>query len=105
MARVTIEDCIEKVPNRFQLVQMAAIRAKQLKKGANPVLPSEHNKAVVVALREIAAGLVSPDLSSPEEYEEELMANSLLDEEVVEPEPIEEAMDPEADPAVEPVTE
>ncbi len=97
MARVTIEDCIEKVPNRFQLVQMAAIRAKQLKKGANPVLPSEQNKAVVVALREIAAGLVSPDLSSPADYEEELMANSLLDEEVVEPEPIEEATEPEAE--------
>ena len=105
MARVTIEDCIEKVPNRFQLVQMAAIRAKQLKKGANPVLPSEQNKAVVVALREIAAGLVSPDLSSPDAYDEELMANSLLDEEVVEPEPIEEAMDSEADAAAEPAAE
>ena len=105
MARVTIEDCIEQVPNRFQLVQMAAIRAKQLKKGANPVLPSEHNKAVVVALREIAAGLVSPDLSSPEEYEEELMANSLLDEEVVEPEPIEEVSEAEADPTLEPASE
>jgi DNA-directed RNA polymerase subunit omega len=101
MARVTIEDCIEKVPNRFQLVQMAAIRAKQLKKGANPVLPSEQNKAVVVALREIAAGLVSPDLSSPGGSEEELITNSLLDEEVVEPEPIEEATDPEADSAAE----
>ena len=96
MARVTIEDCIEQVPNRFQLVQMAAIRAKQLKKGANPVLPSEQNKAVVVALREIAAGLFSPDLSSPEEYEEELLATSLLDEEVVEPEPIEEPEGEEA---------
>ena len=96
MARVTIEDCIEQIPNRFQLVQMAAIRAKQLKKGANPVLPSEQNKAVVVALREIAAGLVSPDLSSPEEYEEELLATSLLDEEVVEPEPIEEPEGEEA---------
>jgi DNA-directed RNA polymerase subunit omega len=91
MARVTIEDCIEQVPNRFQLVQMAAIRAKQLKKGANPVLPSEQNKAVVVALREIAAGLVSPDLSAPEALEEqEMLEASLLDEEIVEPEPIEE---------------
>ena len=50
-----------------------------------------------MALREIAAGLVSPDLSSPADYEEELMANSLLDEEVVEPEPIEEATEPEAE--------
>ena len=100
MARVTIEDCIEQVPNRFQLVQMAAIRAKQLKKGANPVLPSEQNKAVVVALREIAAGLVSPDLSAPEAPEEqEMLEASLLDEEIVEPEPIEEV--DEAAPTVE----
>jgi len=100
MARVTIEDCIEQVPNRFQLVQMAAIRAKQLKKGANPVLPSEQNKAVVVALREIAAGLVSPDLSAPEALEEqEILEAPLLDEEIVEPEPIEEPE--EAAPTVE----
>ena len=65
MARITIEDCIEKVPNRFQLVQMAAIRAKQLKQGANTLVSAEENKAVVIALREIAAGLVSPDI--PEE--------------------------------------
>jgi DNA-directed RNA polymerase subunit omega len=61
MARITIEDCIEKVPNRFQLVQMTAIRAKQLKKGATPLVRTEENKAVVTALREIAAGLISPD--------------------------------------------
>ena len=61
MARITIEDCIEKVPNRFHLVQMAAIRAKQLKKGATTLVPAEANKAVVIALREIAAGRVKPD--------------------------------------------
>ena len=61
MARITIEDCIEKVPNRFELVQMAAIRAKQLKKGALPLLKGEENKEVVMSLREIAAGYVSPD--------------------------------------------
>ena len=60
MARITIEDCMEKVPNRFQLVQMASIRAKQLKKGARPLLTSEENKEVVMSLREIAAGLVKP---------------------------------------------
>ena len=60
MARITIEDCMEKVPNRFHLVQMASIRAKQLKKGARPLLSSEENKQVVMALREIAAGLVKP---------------------------------------------
>jgi DNA-directed RNA polymerase subunit omega len=61
VARITIEDCIEKVPNRFHLVQMAAIRAKQLKQGANTLVSAEENKAVVIALREIAAGRVLPD--------------------------------------------
>ena len=65
MARITIEDCIERVPNRFHLVQMAAIRAKQLKKGANALVQNEENKEIVVALREIADGLVQPDY--PEE--------------------------------------
>jgi len=60
MARITIEDCIEKVPNRFQLVQMAAIRAKQLKRGASAFVDQD-NKEVVTALREIAAGVVRPD--------------------------------------------
>ena len=67
MARITIEDCMEKVPNRFHLVQMASIRAKQLKKGARPLLSSEENKQVVMALREIAAGLVRPgEVESPD---------------------------------------
>ena len=66
MARVTIEDCTEKVPNRFHLVQMAAIRTKQLKKGALSLVSSEENKPAVVALREIAAGFVKPDISLPE---------------------------------------
>ena len=61
MARITIEDCTEKVPNRFHLVQMAAIRAKQLKQGANTLVSADDNKAVVIALREIAAGRVLPD--------------------------------------------
>ncbi|MGB0619636.1 MAG: DNA-directed RNA polymerase subunit omega [Myxococcota bacterium] len=59
MARITIEDCMEQVPNRFELVRMASIRAKQLKKGARPLL-EQTNKEVVTSLREIAAGLVQP---------------------------------------------
>jgi len=65
MARITIEDCMEKVPNRFHLVRMASIRAKQLKKGARPLLTSDDNKEVVMSLREIAAGLVKPGKSEP----------------------------------------
>ena len=53
MARITVEDCLENVDNRFQLVLLAAKRAKQLLKGSRPLLDSE-NKEVVTALREIA---------------------------------------------------
>jgi DNA-directed RNA polymerase subunit omega len=58
MARITVEDCLEKVPNRFQLVLLAARRAKQLLKGARPLVDSD-NKEVVAALREIAEGKVT----------------------------------------------
>jgi DNA-directed RNA polymerase subunit omega len=51
---------MEHVPNRFHLVRMASIRAKQLKKGALPLLTSDDNKQIVMSLREIAAGLVKP---------------------------------------------
>ena len=71
MARITIEDCTARVPNRFHLVQMAAIRAKQLKKGARPLVQSDENKEVVTALREIAAGLVRPDYAPDEGQGEE----------------------------------
>jgi len=64
LARITVEDCTEKVPNRFHLVQMASIRTKQLKKGARALVASEDNKEVVVALREIAAGFIKPDYPS-----------------------------------------
>jgi DNA-directed RNA polymerase subunit omega len=57
MARVTVEDSLEKVPSRFTLVHIAAQRARQLIKGANPLVETE-NKAIVTALREIAAGEV-----------------------------------------------
>ena len=66
MARITIEDCTVNVPNRFHLVQMAAIRTKQLKKGAKPLVQSEENKAVVISLREIAAGYIKPDYPESE---------------------------------------
>lgn len=57
MARITVEDCLQKIPNRFQLIVIAARRAKELLKGARPLVASE-NKEVVTALREIAAGKV-----------------------------------------------
>ena len=69
MARITIEDCTANVPNRFHLVQMSAIRTKQLKKGAKALVNSEENKEVVVSLREIAAGYIKPDY--PEDQTED----------------------------------
>ena len=69
MARITVEDCTEKVPNRFHLVQMASIRTKPLKKGARALVGAEGNKEVVVALREIAAGFIQPDYPAEEDAE------------------------------------
>lgn len=57
MARVTVEDCLEKVPNRFALVHLATKRARQLMKDAEPLLESE-NKECVTALREVADGRI-----------------------------------------------
>jgi DNA-directed RNA polymerase subunit omega len=57
MARVTVEDCLEKVTSRFELVILASKRAKQLLKGAKPLLETD-NREIVTALREIAAGKV-----------------------------------------------
>lgn len=59
MARVTVEDCLANVDNRFQLVLVAAKRARQLVQGAEPCLPRENDKATVIALREIAGGFVT----------------------------------------------
>ncbi len=61
MARVTVEDCVEKVPNRFHRLQRVTIRTKQRRKGAKPLVDGQTNKAVGVAPREIAAGYVKPD--------------------------------------------
>ncbi len=70
MARVTVEDCLEHVDNRFQLVMLATKRSRQLAtKGAEPMIAEENDKPTVIALREIAGGLVSRDLLT--EVEEE----------------------------------
>lgn len=59
MARITVEDCLEKIPNRFELIHIASKRVKQLAKGSKPLITQPHNKAAVIALREVAAGYVS----------------------------------------------
>lgn len=64
MARVTVEDCLDNVENRFMLVMMASKRVKQLYKGARPQIDEKNNRKVVVSLREIAAGKIKAELSS-----------------------------------------
>jgi DNA-directed RNA polymerase subunit omega len=57
MARITVEDCLKNVNNRFSLIHMASKRVRQLRKGAEPTVPSK-NRDIVIALREIAAGTI-----------------------------------------------
>ncbi|GGL70950.1 DNA-directed RNA polymerase subunit omega [Wenxinia marina] len=54
MARVTVEDCVDKVPNRFELVLLASHRAREIASGGHPTVPRDNDKNPVVALREIA---------------------------------------------------
>lgn len=61
MARVTIEDCLDQVENRFALVMLAAKRARQLETGAESLVDQKKNKSAVRALREIASGKISFD--------------------------------------------
>ena len=62
MARVTVEDCLDRVDNRFELVLVATKRARQLAMGKEPTLAWENDKPTVVALREIAAGNIGPSI-------------------------------------------
>lgn len=77
MARITVEDCLDKLPNRFELTLLAAKRARQLVlSGEDPMVPWENDKSTVVALREIAAGYVNKDFIQEREKQKE--ADSLL---------------------------
>lgn len=70
MARVTVEDCLENVDNRFQLVMLATKRARQIStKGFEPMVPEENDKPTVIALREIAEGKVTRSLLTEEDPE------------------------------------
>lgn len=73
MARITIEDCLEQIPNRFSLVLIASDRAKQLLKGNECLIDDERtNKEVVTALREIAAGAVVADTTQFEPQDDNM---------------------------------
>lgn len=86
MARITVEDCLDKVDNRFELVMVASKRARQIAVGGKDALvPEEGDKPTVLALREIAGGLLTREqIMQPEEdnaEEQAAAALELLDEE------------------------
>ncbi len=88
MARITVEDCLNNVDNLFDMVMVAAKRARRLANGAEPLVERDNDKPTVIALREIAAGLINEeilqDVNEPEddllsaEEAEELLANTPL---------------------------
>ena len=82
MARVTVEDCLDNVDNRFELVMLATKRSRQLATGGKePKVAPENDKPTVIALREIASGLINYDVIAEEELiEEEPMFASFEDE-------------------------
>ncbi|QGU31929.1 DNA-directed RNA polymerase subunit omega [Thermochromatium tepidum] len=77
MARITVEDCLEHVDNRFDLVLLATKRARQLAKGVEPLLPAENDKPTVLALREIAAGKITNAMIQEAQREMDDMAAAL----------------------------
>ena len=87
MARVTVEDCVDKVDNRFDLVLLAAHRSRMMSAGSPPTLPRDNDKNPVIALREIAEETVSPaDLK--EDLIHSLQRHVEVDEPEVEPTPM-----------------
>ena len=70
MARVTVEDCLENIHNRFDLILVASKRARQIARGASePMVERENDKPTVIALREIAEGLVTKDILTQPEHD------------------------------------
>jgi DNA-directed RNA polymerase subunit omega len=99
MARITVEDCLNKVNNRFTLIHMAARRVRQLRKGAEPTV-SAKNRDVVIALREIAAGNIIPIkgtvIDNSKEYQDTFFSEVILqeNEQIVQVKEVEDARNP-----------
>jgi DNA-directed RNA polymerase subunit omega len=88
MARVTVEDCMEFVDNRFDLVLLATKRARQLVNGVEPLLPWENDKPTVMALREIADGLIShKDVDEQLAEDEVVLDEAIMDVDISPMEP------------------
>ena len=82
MARITVTDCLENVDNRFQLVLVAAKRARQLSMGADLHVAEENDKPTVLALREIADGYVGPSILDQVSAREHSMESAVSEEEL-----------------------
>lgn len=81
MARITVEDCLDHVDNRFELVMVSSKRARQLALGSKePLLPWENDKPTVMALREIEEGLVTASILDEKEESSDLMMESMGEE-------------------------
>ena len=86
MARVTVEDCLDNVDNRFELVMLATKRARQIATGGKePKVAWENDKPTVVAMREIASGLVDAEIVAQEDIIEEEPLFAAFEEEANEP--------------------
>jgi DNA-directed RNA polymerase subunit omega len=100
MARITVEDCLENVENRFELVMIASRRARQLQTGGkDPMVPQDNDKPTVVALREIAAGFINKSILAEAQNEPAEELRDLVEAEALRKArqeiTIEEAMDAE----------
>ncbi len=82
MARITVEDCLDNIENIFEMVLVAAKRARRVAHGADPMVDLENDKPTVIALREIAEGLVSPSILEEveEPVTEDLMQAEAIDD-------------------------
>ena len=89
MARITVEDCLDNVDNRFELVLLATKRARQIARGGEPLVEESNDKSTVIALREIAEGKVTPTIMAEREAAERAHAELLEgidgDEELADP--------------------
>ncbi len=85
MARITVEDCLDNIDNIFEMVLVAAKRARRLAHGADPMVELENDKPTVVALREIAAGHVTPTILDEIDHHpaEELMQSRDTDDDLL----------------------
>lgn len=93
MARITVEDCLKRIPNRFMLVNMVAKRVRQMREGSEYLVSSPKNEDVVIALREVAAGRITVKSTEPAD------GPAAAADPVPAAEPQSEAEEPQAEPA------